>query len=73
MSEAPQGANRKLLLAYAESSRDLAAPLQKAFEAAGFDVASCTDGLLYASDADDEKRGVAARCTRILTPKTHAV
>ena len=53
MSEAPQGANRKLLLAYAESSRDLAAPLQKAFEAAGFDVASCTDARPTGPEATD--------------------
>lgn len=53
MNEAPQGANRKLLLAYAESSCDLAAPLQKAFEAAGFDVASCTDARPTGPEATD--------------------
>ncbi len=54
MSEAPQGANRKLLLAYAESSRDLATPLHRAFEAAGFEVASCSDARPPGPEAIDE-------------------
>jgi tetratricopeptide (TPR) repeat protein len=38
MGEPQQGQNRKLLLAYAESSRDLALPLARALEAAAFEV-----------------------------------
>ena len=38
MAEAQQQQNRKLLLAYAEASRDLATPLARALEAAAFDV-----------------------------------
>lgn len=38
MARAPQEQNRRLLLAYAEASRDLAAPLARALEAAAFDV-----------------------------------
>jgi tetratricopeptide (TPR) repeat protein len=54
MSELPQGANRKLLLAYAEVSRDLVAPLRGAFEAAGFTVASCSDAQPPSNDAIDQ-------------------
>lgn len=36
MADAQSGSNRRLLLAYADSSADLVAPLRKAFEAAGF-------------------------------------
>lgn len=38
MDTAAEATNRKLLLAYAEASRDLALPLVSALEAAGFDV-----------------------------------
>lgn len=54
MSELPQGANRRLLLAYAEGSRDLVAPLRGAFEAAGFTVAACSDAMPPNSDAIDQ-------------------
>jgi len=36
MADVKSGANRRLLLAYADSSADLVAPLRRAFEAAGF-------------------------------------
>lgn len=42
MSQPQPGANRRLLLAYAEASRDLATPLARALEAAGFEVAQTT-------------------------------
>jgi tetratricopeptide (TPR) repeat protein len=38
MTDASSGSRRRLLVAYADSSRDLAAPLARALEAAGFDV-----------------------------------
>lgn len=58
MSELPQGANRRLLLAYAEGSRELVAPLRGAFEAAGFGVASCSDAQPPLSDAIDRAAAV---------------
>jgi hypothetical protein len=54
MSEPQQGANRKLLLAHAEGSRDLVAPLRHAFEAAGFEVASASDAQPPSNDAIDQ-------------------
>ena len=53
MSEPQQGAHRRLLLAYAEGSRDLVAPLRSAFQAAGFDVVSASDAQPPSSEALD--------------------
>jgi hypothetical protein len=47
----PSASSRRLLLAYAEASRDLALPLARALEAAGFEVEPVTGPLTEAAAA----------------------
>ena len=53
MADVKSGSNRPLLLAYADSSADLVAPLRRAFEAAGFTTQTAPTDQAEAAAAID--------------------